>query len=101
MSSATSLRWSIRVRARLRRCSADSRPSAVASLRDLVDRDKNQTMDIVGERRGQANLILLRVATHDDDPGVQPVVHIWTSHNVPWLRYGGAIRTYPDLAPGR
>lgn len=29
--------------------------------------------------------VILRVATLDDDPGVRPVVRIWTSDDVPWL----------------
>lgn len=55
---------------------------------------------LVAERQGQPNLIL-RVATLDDDPGVQPVVHIWTSHDVPWLRYDGKIASYAEWPPGR
>jgi hypothetical protein len=30
--------------------------------------------------------VIVRVATLDDDPGVTPQVHIWTSHDVPWLK---------------
>jgi len=29
--------------------------------------------------------VILRVATLDEDPGVKPVVRIWTSHDAPWL----------------
>lgn len=42
---------------------------------------------IVAIREGQEQLIL-RVATLDADPEVRPVVHIWTSHDVPWLETG-------------
>jgi ADP-ribosyl-[dinitrogen reductase] hydrolase len=39
---------------------------------------------IVSEKSGLDEFIL-RVATLDSDPGMRPVVHIWTSHDVPWL----------------
>ena len=39
---------------------------------------------LLAERHGQSHVIL-RVATLDDDPGERPRMHIWTSHDVPWL----------------
>lgn len=39
---------------------------------------------IVAEKDGQDELVL-RVATLDADPGARPAVHIWISHEVPWL----------------
>ncbi len=39
---------------------------------------------LVAIREGEDEYIL-RVGTLDADPGVRPVVHIWTSHDVPWL----------------
>jgi ADP-ribosyl-[dinitrogen reductase] hydrolase len=42
---------------------------------------------IIAIREGQDQLIL-RVATLDADPEVRPVVHIWTSRDVPWLGTG-------------
>ena len=39
---------------------------------------------LIAERPAQPHIIL-RVPTLDDDPGVKPVMHIWTSHDVPWL----------------
>ncbi|MGQ3099881.1 MAG: GFA family protein [Sphingopyxis solisilvae] len=39
---------------------------------------------LVAVRRGQDEYIL-RVGTLDADPEFRPVVHIWTSHDVPWL----------------
>lgn len=39
---------------------------------------------IVAIKAGQDQWIL-RVATLDADPQVRPAVHIWTSHDVPWL----------------
>jgi ADP-ribosyl-[dinitrogen reductase] hydrolase len=35
-------------------------------------------------RTGQDEYIL-RVATLDADPVLRPVIHIWKSHDVPWL----------------
>lgn len=40
--------------------------------------------------------IILRVATLDDDPGVRPVVHIWTSHDAPWLIDDGDVPRLPE-----
>lgn len=54
---------------------------------------------LVAEREGQAYLVL-RVATLDDDPGVKPSYHIWTSHDVPWLDYA-EVAAYPEWQPGR
>ncbi|WP_374046524.1 GFA family protein [Sphingopyxis sp. DBS4] len=39
---------------------------------------------LVAMRTGQDEYIL-RVATLDADPVLRPVIHIWTSHDVPWL----------------
>lgn len=39
---------------------------------------------LVAIREGE-NEYILRVGTLDADPRVRPVVHIWTSHDVPWL----------------
>jgi ADP-ribosyl-[dinitrogen reductase] hydrolase len=39
---------------------------------------------IVASKEGQEELIV-RVATLDADPNERPAVHIWTSHDVPWL----------------
>jgi ADP-ribosyl-[dinitrogen reductase] hydrolase len=33
--------------------------------------------------------VIVRVATLDDNPGVVPVAHIWTSHDVEWLQTEG------------
>ncbi|MGF6109819.1 GFA family protein [Pseudomonas frederiksbergensis] len=41
---------------------------------------------LMAERLAQPHVIV-RVATLDDDPGVIPQAHIWTSHDVPWLDY--------------
>lgn len=41
---------------------------------------------LVAERPAQPHVIV-RVATLDDDPGVKPQGHIWTSHDASWLAY--------------
>jgi len=52
---------------------------------------------LVAERISQPHLIV-RIATLDEDPGVIPEVHIWTSHDVTWLAYDG-IPVYPEWPP--
>ncbi|GAA0569057.1 GFA family protein [Halomonas salifodinae] len=54
---------------------------------------------LIAEREGQAHLIL-RLATLDEDPGVMPEAHIWTSHDQPWLS-GEGLPRYPQWPPGR
>jgi hypothetical protein len=44
---------------------------------------------------------VLRVATLDDDPGVKPIVHIWTSHEVPWLAEDKHLPHFPEWPPAR
>jgi hypothetical protein len=41
---------------------------------------------LIAERLGQPHVIV-RIATLDDDPGITPAHHIWTSHDRPWLQY--------------
>ena len=55
---------------------------------------------IVAERAEQPHVVL-RVATLDDDPMVRPVVHIWTSHGVPWLAEGEGLPRFPEWPSGR
>jgi ADP-ribosyl-[dinitrogen reductase] hydrolase len=45
--------------------------------------------------------VIVRVATLDDDPDTKPTVHIWTSHDAPWLGTGEEIPCYPEWPPGR
>ncbi len=54
---------------------------------------------LVAERLNQPHVIV-RVATLYEDPGIAPQMHIWTSHDVPWLEYEG-ILCYPEWQPGR
>ncbi len=55
---------------------------------------------LIAERPAEPHVIL-RVATLDDDPGTKPVIHIWRSHEVPWLAYEGDIKRYEEWPPGR
>lgn len=43
--------------------------------------------------------VILRVATLDHDPGLRPVHHIWTSHDVPWLDLD--CPSFPEWQPDR
>ena len=54
---------------------------------------------LIAERVGYTMLIL-RVATLDDDPQRKPELHIWASAEVPWLEYGPQIAAYPHWEPG-
>jgi len=54
---------------------------------------------LVAERFGQPNLIV-RVATLDENPSLSPQMHIWTSHDQPWLVYEN-IPAYPEWQPRR
>lgn len=54
---------------------------------------------LVAERANQSHVIV-RVATLNEDPGIVPQMHIWTSHDVPWLEFEG-IPCYPAWQPGR
>jgi hypothetical protein len=55
---------------------------------------------LVAERPEQSHVIV-RVATLDDDPGFKPTMHIWCSHNVPWLQDVKDVPFYPEWQPGR
>ena len=54
---------------------------------------------LVAERPQQPHVIV-RVGTLDDDPGARPQLHIWTSHDVPWLDSAG-LPAYAEWQPGR
>ena len=45
-------------------------------------------------------VVIVRVATLDDDPGVVADHHIWVSHDVPWLHHE-AVAEHPQWPPGR
>ena len=55
---------------------------------------------VVAERPAQPHVIL-RVATLDEDPGLKPAMHIWCSHDVPWLQDGEDVPSYQEWQPGR
>ena len=55
---------------------------------------------LLAERPAQPHVIL-RVATLDDDPGGRPTMHIWTSHDAPWLTDGDDVPRYLEWQPGR
>ncbi|PXX99641.1 GFA family protein [Halomonas sp. LBP4] len=55
---------------------------------------------LMAERAGQPHLIL-RVPTLDEDPGMRPTVHLWRSHDVPWLAHGDELPSYDEWPPGR
>ena len=43
--------------------------------------------------------VILRLGSLDDDPGERPSMHIWTSHEQPWLDHTAAIPSFPEAAP--
>ncbi len=45
--------------------------------------------------------VIVRAATLDEDPGIRPAAHIWTSHDVAWLNYGDGIAAFPEAPPQR
>ena len=45
-------------------------------------------------------ILVLRVATLDDDPGTRAVEHIWTSHSAPWLADAEGVKFYEEWQPG-
>ena len=45
--------------------------------------------------------VILRVATLDDEPGQRPEVHIWKSHEVPWVAWGDALPSHAEWPPDR
>ena len=55
---------------------------------------------LVAERPAQP-LVVVRVATLDEDPGTAPGMHIWCSHNVPWLQDDNDIQFHQEWPPGR
>lgn len=55
---------------------------------------------ILAERPAQPHVIL-RVATLDDDPNVRATMHVWRSHDVPWLQDDPAAPHYLEWQPGR
>lgn len=55
---------------------------------------------LVAERPAMP-MVMVRVATLDDDPRTTPANHIWCSHDVPWLMDDDEVVYYPGWQPGR
>lgn len=55
---------------------------------------------LIAEREGQAHVIV-RIATLDDDPGARPELHIWISHDVPWLTDGEDLPAFAEWSAPR
>jgi len=55
---------------------------------------------LVADRPAQSH-VMLRVATLDEDPGSRPAMHIWCSHDVPWLQAEKDIPRHQEWPPGR
>jgi len=55
--------------------------------------------NILAERSGQPH-DTVRVATLDDDPGTRADMHIWCSHDVPWLQDKENAAFYEEWQPG-
>ncbi|HTC09634.1 MAG TPA: GFA family protein [Acetobacteraceae bacterium] len=43
--------------------------------------------------------LILRAATLDDDPGVRPVLHMWVSHDAPWVTPPEGVPRYAEGSP--
>jgi hypothetical protein len=52
-------------------------------------------------RHDGSEIVILRVATLDDDPGRRPVCSIWASDEVPWLARDPALPAFAEWAPDR
>jgi hypothetical protein len=55
---------------------------------------------LVAERPHQPHVIV-RIATLDDDPQTKPTMHVWCSHDVPWLQDLSGTPRYDEWQPGR
>ncbi|MDN7183132.1 GFA family protein [Caballeronia sp. SEWSISQ10-4 2] len=55
---------------------------------------------LIAERPEQARVIL-RVQTLDEDPGVTPAMHIWISHDQPWMSENSDIPWYSEWPPAQ
>lgn len=55
---------------------------------------------LMAERPAQPHVIV-RVATLDEDPNSKPTMHIWCSHDVPWLQDDENVSFYQEWQSGR
>ncbi|WP_410499226.1 GFA family protein [Chitinibacter sp. S2-10] len=51
-------------------------------------------------QKAESDMLIVRVGTLHDDPGIRPAMHIWTSHREPWLAYEG-LAEHAEWQPGR
>jgi hypothetical protein len=52
---------------------------------------------LVASRETQAHVVVLRVATLDEDPHAGSRAHIWISHDASWLEYDETVPSYPTV----
>lgn len=45
--------------------------------------------------------VIVCVATLDENPGTKPTMHIWCSHDVPWLQDDKDVSFYQEWQSGR
>lgn len=55
---------------------------------------------LMAERQAQAHVIV-RVATLDEDPDSQAAMHLWCSHDVPWLQDDKHVSFHPEWQPSK
>ncbi len=44
-------------------------------------------------------MVIVRAGTLDDDPGIKPECHLWTSRKAPWHDIGDSIPQLPESFP--
>lgn len=69
--------------------------SSPGKLRYFCSRCGSQ---LISDKQGLPQVIV-RVATLDGDPGVQPSWKIWQSHEVPWLAHRDDLPAFPEGKP--
>lgn len=47
-----------------------------------------------------ADTVIVRVGSLDDDPGGRPLVHIWVSQRAPWHEINDSLPQFSESAPG-
>ncbi|MDT8428083.1 MAG: GFA family protein [Pseudomonadales bacterium] len=53
---------------------------------------------LMAEKQGQ-ELLVLRAASLDEDPGVRPAMHIWRAHDRAWLVNDESLPSHPEWPP--
>lgn len=53
---------------------------------------------LIAAWKDQAHVVL-RVGSLDDDPGMKPRIHIWTSHKAPWHEITDALPQFAEAQP--